>query len=49
MRDFVEPRPSASAAPRSRSSPSRIEPYARSNSLGQKLVQLMMPGVPDLY
>nr|WP_153054088.1 malto-oligosyltrehalose synthase [Planomonospora sphaerica] len=27
----------------------RIEPYARSNSLGQKLVQLMMPGVPDLY
>ncbi|MER6178351.1 malto-oligosyltrehalose synthase [Streptosporangium sp. NPDC001681] len=27
----------------------RIEPYARSNSLGQKLVQLMLPGVPDLY
>ncbi|WP_406318262.1 malto-oligosyltrehalose synthase [Streptosporangium sp. NBC_01639] len=26
-----------------------IEPYARANSLGQKLVQLMMPGVPDLY
>ncbi|WP_093886034.1 malto-oligosyltrehalose synthase [Streptosporangium canum] len=26
-----------------------IEPYARSNSLGQKLVQLMLPGVPDLY
>src|SRR5437868_3454800 len=27
----------------------RIEPYARSNSLSQKLVQLMMPGVPDVY
>ncbi|MFF5211272.1 malto-oligosyltrehalose synthase [Streptosporangium sp. NPDC000396] len=27
----------------------RIEPYAQSNSLGQKLVQLMLPGVPDLY
>jgi len=27
----------------------RIEPYARSNSLSQKLVQLMLPGVPDLY
>lgn len=27
----------------------RIEPYARSNSLGQKLVQFMLPGVPDLY
>nr|BFE87045.1 hypothetical protein GCM10020093_096460 [Planobispora longispora] len=26
-----------------------IEPYARSNSLSQKLVQLMLPGVPDLY
>ncbi|GAA5071680.1 (1-_4)-alpha-D-glucan 1-alpha-D-glucosylmutase [Thermocatellispora tengchongensis] len=26
-----------------------IEPYAMSNSLGQKIVQLMMPGVPDLY
>ncbi|HEX4813188.1 MAG TPA: malto-oligosyltrehalose synthase [Nonomuraea sp.] len=28
---------------------SRIEPYAMSNSLGAKLVQLMMPGVPDVY
>ncbi len=27
----------------------RIEPFARSNSLGQKLVQLTMPGVPDVY
>ncbi|MFC7644678.1 hypothetical protein ACFQX6_31305 [Streptosporangium lutulentum] len=27
----------------------RISPYARANSLGQKLVQLMLPGVPDLY
>ncbi|MEZ7128107.1 malto-oligosyltrehalose synthase [Nonomuraea sp. AD125B] len=27
----------------------RIEPYAMSNSLGAKLVQLMMPGVPDVY
>jgi (1->4)-alpha-D-glucan 1-alpha-D-glucosylmutase len=27
----------------------RIAPYARSNSLGQKLVQLAMPGVPDVY
>jgi maltooligosyltrehalose synthase len=26
-----------------------IEPDARSNSLGAKLVQLTMPGVPDLY
>lgn len=26
-----------------------IEPYAMSNSLGAKLVQLMMPGVPDVY
>jgi (1->4)-alpha-D-glucan 1-alpha-D-glucosylmutase len=27
----------------------RIAPYARVNSLGQKLVQLAMPGVPDVY
>ncbi|MEO3804251.1 malto-oligosyltrehalose synthase [Nonomuraea sp. B1E8] len=27
----------------------RIEPYAMCNSLGAKLVQLMMPGVPDVY
>ncbi|MDF5752495.1 malto-oligosyltrehalose synthase [Spongiactinospora sp. TRM90649] len=27
----------------------RIEPYAMANSLGQKIVQLMMPGVPDVY
>ncbi len=27
----------------------RIEPHARVNLLGQKLVQLTMPGVPDLY
>ncbi|GAA2087885.1 malto-oligosyltrehalose synthase [Actinomadura alba] len=27
----------------------RIAPYARVNSLGQKLVQLTMPGVPDIY
>ncbi|RJL34690.1 malto-oligosyltrehalose synthase [Bailinhaonella thermotolerans] len=27
----------------------RIDPYARVNSLGQKLVQLMIPGVPDVY
>jgi (1->4)-alpha-D-glucan 1-alpha-D-glucosylmutase len=27
----------------------RIEPFAVSNSLGAKLVQLMMPGVPDVY
>jgi (1->4)-alpha-D-glucan 1-alpha-D-glucosylmutase len=27
----------------------RIEPFARSNSLAQKLVQLTMPGVPDVY
>ncbi|GAA2206034.1 hypothetical protein GCM10009850_014920 [Nonomuraea monospora] len=27
----------------------RIDPYAVSNSLGAKLVQLMMPGVPDVY
>ncbi|MFI6533153.1 malto-oligosyltrehalose synthase [Nonomuraea sp. NPDC050547] len=26
-----------------------IEPYAMANSLGAKLVQLMMPGVPDVY
>jgi (1->4)-alpha-D-glucan 1-alpha-D-glucosylmutase len=26
-----------------------IEPYARVNTLGQKLVQLTMPGVPDVY
>jgi (1->4)-alpha-D-glucan 1-alpha-D-glucosylmutase len=26
-----------------------LAPYARVNSLGQKLVQLMMPGVPDVY
>ena len=26
-----------------------IEPYARANSLSQKLVQLAMPGVPDTY
>jgi (1->4)-alpha-D-glucan 1-alpha-D-glucosylmutase len=27
----------------------RITPYARTNSLAQKLVQLTMPGVPDVY
>ncbi len=27
----------------------RITPYGWSNSLGQKLVQLLMPGVPDTY
>ncbi len=27
----------------------RIDPYARVNSLGQKTVQLMMPGVADVY
>jgi (1->4)-alpha-D-glucan 1-alpha-D-glucosylmutase len=27
----------------------RLGPYARAGSLGQKLVQLTMPGVPDLY
>ncbi|GAA2624072.1 malto-oligosyltrehalose synthase [Actinomadura fulvescens] len=27
----------------------RLAPYARVNSLGQKLVQLTMPGVPDVY
>jgi (1->4)-alpha-D-glucan 1-alpha-D-glucosylmutase len=26
-----------------------LEPYARANSLAQKLVQLTMPGVPDTY
>ncbi|WP_308249666.1 malto-oligosyltrehalose synthase [Sphaerisporangium fuscum] len=26
-----------------------VDRYARANSLGQKLVQLMMPGVPDVY
>jgi (1->4)-alpha-D-glucan 1-alpha-D-glucosylmutase len=27
----------------------RLDPYARVNGLGQKLVQLAMPGVPDVY
>ncbi|WP_083980534.1 malto-oligosyltrehalose synthase [Actinomadura chibensis] len=27
----------------------RLAPYARYNTLGQKLVQLAMPGVPDVY
>ncbi len=27
----------------------RLAPYARINSLGQKLTQLTMPGVPDVY
>jgi (1->4)-alpha-D-glucan 1-alpha-D-glucosylmutase len=27
----------------------RVAPYARANSLSQKLVQLTMPGVPDVY
>jgi (1->4)-alpha-D-glucan 1-alpha-D-glucosylmutase len=27
----------------------RIDPHAMVNSLGQKLVQLLMPGVPDVY
>ncbi|MFB4297880.1 malto-oligosyltrehalose synthase [Actinomadura sp. NTSP31] len=27
----------------------RLDPYARVNALGQKLVQLSMPGVPDVY
>ncbi|MGX7677328.1 malto-oligosyltrehalose synthase [Jatrophihabitans sp. DSM 45814] len=27
----------------------RLEPYGRSNSLSQKLIQLTMPGVPDVY
>ncbi|MET8139272.1 malto-oligosyltrehalose synthase [Sphaerisporangium sp. NPDC005288] len=27
----------------------RVDRYARVNSLGQKLVQLMMPGIPDVY
>ncbi|MDL4776100.1 hypothetical protein [Actinomadura xylanilytica] len=26
-----------------------LEPYARINTLGQKIVQLTMPGVPDVY
>jgi (1->4)-alpha-D-glucan 1-alpha-D-glucosylmutase len=26
-----------------------LEPYARANSLAQKLIQLTMPGVPDTY
>lgn len=26
-----------------------LEPYARVNTLGQKIVQLTMPGVPDVY
>jgi (1->4)-alpha-D-glucan 1-alpha-D-glucosylmutase len=26
-----------------------IAPYARVNTLGQKLVQLLMPGIPDVY
>ncbi|OLB80039.1 MAG: malto-oligosyltrehalose synthase [Actinobacteria bacterium 13_2_20CM_2_71_6] len=28
---------------------SRITPYGWSNSLGQKLIQIMLPGVPDTY
>ena len=35
--------------PRSRSSSSRIAPFGWSNSLSQKLLQLTMPGVPDVY
>jgi (1->4)-alpha-D-glucan 1-alpha-D-glucosylmutase len=27
----------------------RLGPYARANTLGRKLLQLTMPGVPDLY
>ncbi|MDH2428072.1 malto-oligosyltrehalose synthase [Sphaerisporangium sp. TRM90804] len=27
----------------------RVDRYARVNSLGQKLVQILMPGVPDVY
>jgi (1->4)-alpha-D-glucan 1-alpha-D-glucosylmutase len=27
----------------------RLEPFARSNSLSAKLIQLTMPGVPDIY
>ncbi|MFI6501122.1 malto-oligosyltrehalose synthase [Nonomuraea typhae] len=27
----------------------RIDPFAMANSLGAKIVQLMMPGVPDVY
>ncbi|WP_248964291.1 malto-oligosyltrehalose synthase [Sphaerisporangium perillae] len=27
----------------------RVDRYAQVNSLGQKLVQLMMPGIPDVY
>ena len=37
------------ATPTSPRSPARITPAGWSNALGQKLVQLAMPGVPDIY
>ncbi|MFC4057367.1 malto-oligosyltrehalose synthase [Planomonospora corallina] len=48
LRDFVE-RAIGECGASVAEFAARIEPYARSNSLGQKLVQLMMPGVPDVY
>ncbi|GIH90001.1 malto-oligosyltrehalose synthase [Planobispora siamensis] len=48
LRDFVR-RAIDECGPSIADFTARIEPYARSNSLGQKLVQLMLPGVPDLY
>ncbi len=26
-----------------------VDRYARANSLGQKVVQMLMPGIPDIY
>ncbi|GAA2866160.1 malto-oligosyltrehalose synthase [Streptosporangium fragile] len=48
LRDFVE-RAIGECGTSIAEFAARIEPYARSNSLGQKLLQLMMPGVPDVY
>ncbi len=48
LRDFVT-RPSRSGCATWPASPSGSTPFARSNSLAPELVQLMMPGVPDVY
>ncbi|MFE7763832.1 malto-oligosyltrehalose synthase [Streptomyces sp. NPDC057438] len=45
--DFVAQGPSVDA--RIAALREELEPYARANSLGAALVQLTMPGVPDLY
>jgi (1->4)-alpha-D-glucan 1-alpha-D-glucosylmutase len=48
LRGFAE-RAIAECGPSIAAFTRRVDPYAQVDSLGQKLVQLMMPGIPDVY